>query len=96
MTRVLALFTLKLLLSRNDDLAQAILRQKEAIVTELCQHILDLSIAEDVQQRVTPGTLHLDDVGVGEMVAIERCLPVRRRMKERKHETAGLQYLMNT
>jgi hypothetical protein len=36
-------------LSGDDDLAQAIFCQKKTIAAELTQHILDLSIAVDIQ-----------------------------------------------
>ena len=59
------------LLPSNDDFAKAIFCEKEAIVTELTQHIFNFSVVIDVNDRVVPCFLHLDDVGVGELVSTE-------------------------
>ena len=79
----------------DDDLTEAVLCKEEPVVTELGQHIFDLAITEDMQQGVVARVLHLDDVGICEMVTAERVIRSRCGVEEGEHETSGLQHLMN-
>src|ERR1700760_366467 len=81
--------------ARDDDFAKTVFGQEETVVTESVQHVFDLAIAEDMQQRIVPCFLHLDGVGLGEMGAAESGFGPGGCVEEREHEAAGLQDLVD-
>ena len=77
-------------LACNDDFAQAVLRQEETKVTKSAQHILNLAIAVDVEQRIISRTLHLNDVSLRQMITVEGRLCIWRSVKECQHTAPWL------
>ena len=83
------------LLASDNNLAEAIFCKKEAVVTKLLEHIFNLSIVIDVEERIVPCPLHLDYICLCEMVSAEDGVGAGRLMEEGKHQTSWLQDLVD-
>ena len=74
----------------DDDLTQTIFGKKESEVAEFTKQVFDLTIVEDIEQRIVSCALHLYYIGIGQMISTKERLRTTCLVKEREHQSFRL------